>query len=79
MSRNLLFALDPKTEAVLVSASPKGSKQIHFIERIAREENEILYNAVVTLTSITQAPDIDVKLFKAMDKLCQHIYANHAD
>lgn len=79
MSRNLLFALDPKTEAVLVSESPKGSKQIHFIERIARAENEILYNAVVTLTSISRAPDIDVKLFKAMDKLCQQIYADQSD
>jgi hypothetical protein len=75
MSANNLFAIDQKTEEVIVSESPKGSNQINFIERISRQKNELLYNAVTILTSISQAPDLDVPLFKAMDKVCQLIYA----
>jgi hypothetical protein len=75
MSASNLFAIDKKTEEVIVSESPKGSNQINFIERINRQENELLYNAVTILTSISQAPDLDVPLFKAMDKVCQLIYA----
>lgn len=71
---NLLFALDTNTEEIIVSESPKGSNQINLIERIKRNEHVILYNAVVTLTSITAAPDLDVKLFSAMEKVCQMIY-----
>jgi hypothetical protein len=71
---SLLFAIDKNTEEILVSASQKGSNKIDFIERIPRLENEILYNAVVTLTSITTAPNLDVAIFKAMDKVCQLIY-----
>jgi outer membrane lipoprotein-sorting protein len=74
MSTNNLFAIDPKTEEVIVSESPKGSNKINFIERIKRKENELLYNAVVTLTSISNAPDLDMTIFKAMDKVCQLIY-----
>lgn len=71
---NLLFAIDTKTEEIIVSESPKGSNQINLIERIGRKDNEILYHAVVTLTSITNATDLDVKLFSAMEKVCQMIY-----
>jgi hypothetical protein len=74
MSTNNLFAIDTKTEEVIVSESPKGSNKINLIERIKRQENELLYNAVVTLTSITNAPDLDMSIFKAMDKVCQLIY-----
>ena len=71
---NLLFAIDMKTEEVIVSESPKGSNKINLLERIGRTDNEILYNAVVTLTSITNDSNLDVKLFSAMDKVCQMIY-----
>jgi hypothetical protein len=71
---SLLFAIDKNTEETLVSASQKGSNKIEFLERIPRNENEILFNAVVTLTSITTAPNMDVTIFKAMDKVCQAIY-----
>ena len=74
MSTNNLFAIDPKTEEVIVSESPKGSNKINLIERIKRKENELLYNAVTILTTISQAPDLDVPIFKAMDKVCQLIY-----
>jgi hypothetical protein len=74
MSTNNLFAIDQKTEEVIVSESPKGSNQINFIERISRQENELLYNAVTILTSISQSPDLDISIFKAMDKVCQLIY-----
>jgi hypothetical protein len=74
MNKNLLFAIDVNTEEIVVSESPKGSNQVHLIERMVRKENEILYNAVVTLTSITKAPNFDVAIFKAMDKVCQLIY-----
>jgi hypothetical protein len=70
----MLFAIDTKTEEVIVSDSPKGSNEIKFIERIKRQENEVLYNAVVALTIITKDPNFDVTIFKAMDKVCQMIY-----
>jgi hypothetical protein len=74
MKRNLLFATDLNTEEVIVSESQKGSNQVLFIERIPRQKHELLYRAVLTLTEITHAPDLDVQLFKAMDKVCQMIY-----
>lgn len=79
MNTNFLFAVDPNTEEIIVSESPKGSNQINFIERISREKNEILYQAVVTLTSITKSPEFDATLFKAMDKVCQLAYKKHVE
>ena len=70
----MLFAIDPNKEEVIVSDSPKGSNKINFIERIGREKNELLYNAVLTLTSITNDPNFDISIFKAMDKVCLMIY-----
>jgi len=77
MNTTYLFALDTNTEEVLISQSAKGTIKIDFIEKISRTENEILYNAVVTLTSVSQDPNLDVAIFKASDKLCQMIYAKH--
>jgi hypothetical protein len=74
---NLLFAIDLNTEEVSVSDSPKGSNKINFIERIRRQENDTLFNAVATLTSISKASDFDIRIFKAMDKVCQMIYSKH--
>ncbi len=74
MKKNFLFATDIKTEETIISESPKGSNQVLFIERISRQQNELLYKAVLTLTEISQAPDLDVSLYKAMDKVCQMIY-----
>jgi len=74
MSNNLLFAIDIHKEEVIVSDSPKGSNKINFIERIHRRDNDILYNAVVTLTSITKSANFDTAVFKAMDKVCQLMY-----
>lgn len=71
---NFLFAIDEKAEAVLVSASPKGSTKIDFIERIGRKDNEVLYQAVAVLTTMAQASDTDDKIFRAMDKVCQLLY-----
>jgi len=79
MSNNILFAIDTNTEEVIVSDSPKGSNKINFIERIGRQEKVILYNAVVTLTSITNTSNIDTTIFKAMDKVCQMIYNKHKE
>jgi hypothetical protein len=77
MSKGVLFAIDVKTEEIIVSESPKGSNKINFIERIARKDQELLYMAVVTLTGITVAPDFDMAVFKAMDKVCQLMYSKH--
>ena len=55
MNKDLLFAVDTNTNEVIVSESPKGTNKVNFIERIGYNDNEILYNAVVTLTSITKA------------------------
>lgn len=74
---NLLFAIDIDKEEIIVSESPKGTNRIDFIERIKRQENKMLYQAVLTLTSISQSPDFDIKIFKAMDKVCQMLYSKH--
>jgi hypothetical protein len=74
MNKNFLFAIDQDKEDVIISESPKGSMKINFIERIQRKENEVLFNAVLTLTAITKDPNFDAALFKAMDKVCQLIY-----
>jgi len=74
---NLLFAIDQNTKEIIVSDSPKGSNKINFIERIKRQENDALFNAVATLTSISKASDFDITIFKAMDKVCQMIYNKH--
>ena len=74
---NLLFAIDQNTQEIIVSESPKGSNKINFIERIRRQENDIFFNAVSTLTSISKASDLDISIFKAMDKVCQMIYNKH--
>jgi len=79
MNKNLLFAVDTNTEEVIVSESPKGSNKINFIERVGRKDNEILYNAVVTLTGITKSPAFDTAIFKAMDKVCQMVYNKHKE
>ena len=74
MNNNLLFAIDKNTEEVIVSDSTKGSNKINFIERVSIRDNEILYHAVETLTSISKSANFDTTIFKAMDKVCQMIY-----
>ena len=76
---NIMFAIDVSTQEIIVSESPKGSNKINFIERVAQQDNDILFNAVVTLTSITKAPNFDISIFKAMDKVCQLIYNKHKE
>ena len=71
---NKLFAIDTETQEVIVSESPKGSKTIHFIERVAKNDNAELYEAVVKLTEVAKAADFDLKEFKALDKACQGLY-----
>ena len=56
MNKSLLFAIDIQTQEVIVSGSSKGSNKINFIERIKQSDNDMLYNAVQTLTSILNRP-----------------------
>ena len=77
MNRNMLFAIDNSTEEITVSESPKGSNKINLVGRISRKENEILYNAILTLTLITKDTNFDPSIFKAMDKVCQLLYNKH--
>lgn len=79
MNKNLLFAIDANTEEVIVSESPKGSYQINFIERIRQQDHEVLYKAVITLTSMAKSANLDTATFKAMDKVCQMIYNKHKE
>ena len=74
---DLLFAIDIDKEEIIVSESPKGTNRIDFIERVKRQENKMLYHAVLTLTSISQSSDFDINIFKAMDKVCQMLYNKH--
>ena len=69
-----LFALDETTNEVIVSESPKGRNSINFVERVNRKDDELLYQAVSILTIISKSPNFDVKIFKAMDRVCQLIY-----
>ncbi len=71
---SLLFAIDQNTHEIIVSDSPKGSNKINFIERVKQQENEMLFNAVCTLTTISKAADLDISIFNATDKVCQMIY-----
>ncbi|MFM9027347.1 MAG: hypothetical protein ACKOQ6_05070 [Bacteroidota bacterium] len=75
MSKDLLFAIDKNTDEVIVSISPKGTNKIEMIERLHRKDNSILYDAVLILTNISRSPDFDTAVFKAMDKVCQLLYA----
>lgn len=79
MKKTILFAIDLNTEETVVSESQKGSNKVNAIERIHRSKNESLFDAVVTLTRITNAPNFDIAIFKAMDKVCQMIYNKHID
>ncbi len=79
MNKNLLFAIDISTEEVIVSDSSKGSNKINFIERMKRSDNDIFFNAVLTLTSIAKSSDFDAAIFKSMDKVCQMIYHKYKE
>ena len=77
MSKDFLFAINTDTEEVIISESAKGTNKINYIERIKKSDNEMLYHAVNTLTSITKSSNYDVTIFKAMDKVCQLMYSKH--
>ncbi len=79
MKKTLLFATDINSNETIISESQKGSNKIDLIERIHRNQNELLYDAVVTLTRITNSPNFDMAVFKAMDKVCQLIYNKHIE
>jgi hypothetical protein len=79
MKTTILFALDLKTEEILISETEKGSNKVNLIERIQRKDNELLFDAIVTLTRIASSADIDLAIFKAMDKVCQMIYNKHVE
>jgi len=79
MKKNLLFAVDMKKREVIVSESSKGTNKINFIECIKQNQNDMFFNAVVTLTSITKSSRFDTKLFKSMDKVCQIMYHKHKE
>jgi len=74
MKKTILFAIDFNTEETLVSESEKGNNKVNFIERISHNENELLFDAVITLTKITNSTNFDITIFNAMDKVCQLIY-----
>jgi|TARA_B110000879_G_scaffold2866_1_gene3925 hypothetical protein len=79
MSKDLLFAIDTNTKEVIVSDSSKVNNKIKFIERIRQSDNDMFFNAVLTLTSITRSSNFDATLFKSMDKVCQMIYNKHKE
>jgi hypothetical protein len=71
---NKLFAVDFENQNVVVSESLKGSDIINQIEKVSRSDNELLYQAVKTLTMVSSSPVLNTKIFKAMDKVCQLVY-----
>ena len=74
MNKVFLFAIDINTDEVIVSDSSKGTNKIKFIERIKRSDNDTIYNAVQTLTSIAKSSNFDAAIFKSMDTVCQMMY-----
>jgi hypothetical protein len=76
MKSTYLFAIDAASSEILVSESAKGSFKITEIERIPSSEDEMLFNAVTLLAKISKQTEVDVPLFKAMDKVCQLIYTS---
>lgn len=79
MNNRFLFAIDTNTEEVIVSESPKRSNKINFIERIGRNDNEMIFNAVKTLTSITKSANFDMNIFKSMESVCQMMYKKYKE
>jgi hypothetical protein len=79
MKKTLLFAIDLTTNEVIVSESQKGRMEITFIERIHQSENELLFDSVSSMTKLTTSLKFDIALFKAMDKVCQLIYAKQSE
>lgn len=79
MKESYLFAIDKKTEEIIISISENNSNQIKSIGRMGRNENEILYLAVQALMLISKSPNSDLELFKLMDKVCQHVYKNYSN
>jgi len=79
MNKNLLFTIDIQTQEVIVSSSSKGSNKINFIERVKQIDNNMLYDAVQTLTSISKSSNFDMAIFKSMDKVCQIMYSKHKE
>lgn len=77
MKKTLLFAIDSNTLETIVSESSKGSNKIDAVARIARAENELLFDAVSLLTKVSKSSPLDPAIFKASDKLCQVIYEKH--
>ena len=78
MNNNFLFAIDKNTEEIIISISEETSNKIKLIGRISRINNEILYQAVTTLSLISNSSNFDVNLFSKMDNICQEIYKKHA-
>ena len=54
-------------------------EKINFIECIKQSDNNMFFNAVVTLTSIAKSSSFDARIFKSMDKVCQMIYHKHKE
>jgi recombinational DNA repair protein (RecF pathway) len=79
MKKTMLFAIDPQTEEIIVSESEKGSNKIKLIERIERNKNELLYDTVGILTQLSNSADLDIAIFKAIDKVCQMVYDKHVE
>ena len=79
MNDDFLFAVDCNTMEVIVSNSLKGTNKIKFIERIKKDDNIMIFNAAVTLKSITAASNFDEKIFELMDNVCQAIYEKHKE
>ncbi len=79
MKKTLLFAIDPATEETIVSESAKGSYQIQPIERIPRQYNQLLYDAVALLSNMAKAPELNDAAFRAMDKVCGLLYTQHVE
>jgi len=77
MNKSLLFAIDKNSKEVIVSETCIDSNKINFIERIKQSDNNMFFNAVVTLTSIAKSSGFNLEIFKSMDKVCQMIYHGH--
>jgi hypothetical protein len=74
---NYLFTINPGNEDVIVGKSPNGSTKVEMVAKVPKEENEALWHLVAALTEVSEAENIDEKLFEAIDNACQICFSNH--
>jgi hypothetical protein len=68
------FAVNKECEEIIVSYTNNNSDKSHFVERLPKIGNEILYGFVLKMTKVAQDKDFDAVIFTEVDEQCQKVY-----